>query len=311
MTWTRGAHLVAPMDKKSQIDLFGAVALSGFALLLAFNQVVIKVTNGGLQPVFFAGLRSAGAVVCIWLWLRWRGIPLQIAPGTRAAGLAVGVVFAFEFLCLFVALDLTAVSRASVIFYSMPVWLAIMAHLILPDDKITPRKAVGLALALGGVALAILTRGETAGSLWGDLAALGAAIGWAVTAMLAKASPLRQVRPELQLMWQVAVSAPILLIAALFFGPLVRDLAPVHIAGLLFQIIVVVSAGFIFWLWLLSIYPASGVASFSFLSPVLAVGLGWLLLDEQVGPSLIAALVLVAAGIVLINRPVRSRKTSG
>ena len=299
------------MEKKSEIDLFGAVALSGFSLLLAFNQVVIKVTNGGLQPVFFAGLRSAGAVLCIYLWLRWRGIPLNFAKGTRMAGFVIGAVFAFEFLCLFVALDLTAVSRASVIFYSMPVWLAIMAHFVMPDDRITGLKAAGLALALGGVAVAILTRGDTTmGSLWGDLAALGAAIGWALTAILAKASPLRTVRPEIQLMWQVGVSAPILLVAALFFGPLIRDLAPIHLAGLAFQIVVVVSAGFIFWLWLLSIYPASGVASFSFLSPVLAVGLGWLLLGEAVGPSLIVALVLVAAGIVLINRPVRSRRTS-
>lgn len=298
------------MEKKSQIDLFGAVALTGFALLLAFNQVVIKVTNGGIQPVFFAGVRSAGAVLCIWLWLRWRGIPLHFAPGTRVAGFAMGCVFAFEFTCLFVALDLTAVSRASVIFYSMPVWLAIMAHFVMPDDKITPLKAVGLGLALAGVAVAILSRDDGAGSFWGDLAALGAAVGWAVTAMLAKASPLSRVRPEIQLMWQVGVSAPLLLIAALFFGPFIRDIAPIHIAGLLFQIVVVVSAGFIFWLWLLSIYPASGVASFSFLSPVLAVGLGWLLLGEEVGPSLIIALILVAIGILLINRPVRSRKTS-
>ncbi len=298
------------MEKKSQIDLFGAVALTGFALLLAFNQVVIKVTNGGLQPVFFAGLRSAGAVVCIWLWLRWRGIPLRFEKGTRLAGLTVGCVFAFEFLCLFVALDLTAVSRASVIFYSMPVWLAIMAHFVIPDDRVSPLKALGLGLALAGVAVAIVTRDDGAGSFWGDLAALGAAVGWAATALLAKASPLSRVRPEIQLLWQVGVSAPILLIAALFFGPLIRDLAPIHIAGLLFQIIVVVSAGFIFWLWLLSIYPASGVASFSFLSPVLAVGLGWLMLGEEVGPNLIAALGLVALGILLINRPPRSRKKS-
>ncbi|MDX8349679.1 DMT family transporter [Cognatiyoonia sp. IB215446] len=298
------------MEKKSQIDLFGAVALTGFALLLAFNQVVIKVTNGGLQPVFFAGVRSAGAILCIWLWLRWRGIPLRFDPGTRVAGFLIGCVFAFEFLCLFIALDLTAVSRASVIFYSMPVWLALMAHFIMPDDKITPLKALGLGFALAGVALAILTRDDGAGSLWGDIAALGAAIGWALTAMLAKASPLARVRPEIQLFWQVSVSAPILLIAALFFGPFIRDLEPIHVAGLLFQIVVVVSAGFIFWLWLLSIYPASGVASFSFLSPVLSVGLGWLLLGEEVGPSLFGALILVAAGIVLINRPVRSRRMS-
>ncbi len=293
------------MEKKSQIDLFGAVALTSFALLLAFNQVVIKVTNGGLQPVFFAGLRSAGAVVCIWLWLRWRGIPLRLEKGTRAAGFAVGCVFAFEFLCLFVALDLTAVSRASVIFYSMPVWLAIMAHFIMPDDKITPLKAVGLGLALAGVAVAILTRDDGVGSFWGDLAALG----WAVTAMIAKASSLSRVRPEIQLMWQVGVSAPLLLFAALFFGPLIRDIAPIHIAGLAFQIVVVVSAGFIFWLWLLSIYPASGVASFSFLSPVLTVALGWLLLGEEVGPNLIMALILVAIGILMVNRP-KSRRRS-
>lgn len=134
------------------------------------------------------------------------------------------------------------------------------------------------------------------------MAALGAAVGWAVTAMMAKASPLARARPEMQLMWQVGVSAPILLVAALFFGPLVRDLAPVHIAGLAFQIVVVVSAGFIFWLWLLSIYPASGVASFSFLTPVLSVGLGWAILGEQVGADLIGALVLVVIGILLINR---------
>ncbi|MGJ8587947.1 MAG: DMT family transporter [Yoonia sp.] len=297
------------MEKKSQIDLFGAAALTSFALLLAFNQVVIKVTNGGLQPVFFAGLRSAGAVVCIWLWLRWRGIPLRFEKGTRVAGFAVGCVFAFEFLCLFVALDLTAVSRASVIFYSMPVWLAIMAHFVMPDDKITPLKAVGLGLALTGVAVAILTRDDGVGSFWGDLAALGAAVGWAITAMIAKASSLSRVRPEIQLLWQVGISAPLLLFAALFFGPFIRDIAPIHIAGLLFQIVVVVSAGFIFWLWLLSIYPASGVASFSFLSPVLTVALGWLLLGEEVGPNLIAALILVAIGILLVNRP-KSRRTS-
>ena len=290
------------MDRKTHIDLFGASALTAFAFLLAFNQVVIKVTNAGLQPVFFAGLRSAGAIVCIWLWLKWRAIPLRFVPGTRWAGAITGVLFSVEFLCLFVALDLTTVGRSGVIFYSMPVWLALMAHVVLPDDRITPVKACGLGFALGGVGWAILSRDSGVGSIWGDLAALGAALGWAATAIMAKASPLRLERPELQLFWQVMISAPVLLIAAPLFGPLIRDLTPIHIAGLMFQIVVVVSAGFIFWLWLLSIYPASGVASFSFLSPVLSVGLGWLLLDEQVGPDLIGALVLVAIGIVLINR---------
>lgn len=297
------------MEKKSQIDLFGAVALTAFALLLAFNQVVIKVTNGGLQPVYFAGLRSAGAVVCVYLFLRWRGVPLDFRSGTRRYGVLVGICFALEFMFLFVALDLTTVSRTGVIFYSMPLWLALIGHFVLPDDQLTGAKMFGLTLAILGVAWALFDRSGGEVSWQGDLAALGAAIGWAVTALLAKASPLRHLRPEMQLWWQVAVSAPILLIAALFFGDLVRDLQPIHLWGLAFQIVVVVTAGFIFWLWLLSIYPASGVASFSFLSPVLSVALGWLLLGEDVSPTLLVALAFVTVGIVLINRPVRSHRT--
>jgi drug/metabolite transporter (DMT)-like permease len=120
---------------------------------------------------------------------------------------------------------------------------------------------------------------------------------------MAKASPLRWLPPEGQLLWQVAVSAPLLLLAAPLFGPLLRDPGLIHWAGLAFQIVVVVSAGFIFWLWLLARYPASGVASFSFLSPVFGVGLGWLMLGEPVGWTLVVALGLVAAGLVAINRP--------
>ncbi len=298
------------MDRKTNIDTFGAVALTGFAFLLAFNQVVIKVTNGGLHPVFFAGLRSAGAVICVYAYMRWRGIPLDWASGTKRWGAITGAVFAFEFWCLFTALDLTTVGRSGVIFYSMPLWMAVLAHLFVPSDRITLQKGIGLVCAFLGVAWAILSRDDRTANIWGDLAALGAAIGWAVTALLAKASPLSRVKPEMQLMWQIAVSAPILLFASLFYGELIRDLAPIHLWGLAFQIVVVVSAGFVFWLWLLSIYPASGVASFSFLSPVLSVGLGWLLLGEDVGPNLIGALVLVALGILLINRPAKSRKMS-
>jgi drug/metabolite transporter (DMT)-like permease len=100
----------------------------------------------------------------------------------------------------------------------------------------------------------------------------------------------------------VAVSGPILLLLAPLLGDLIRDVQPIHIAGLVFQIFAVASFGFLLWFWLLKIYPASGVASFSFLSPIFSVALGWLLLNEDVGPELWVALALVAGGIFLINR---------
>ena len=287
------------------IDLPGAVALIGFSALLGFNQVVIRVVNEGLQPVFFAGIRSAGALLCLYLWLWLRRKPMRMQARHLAPGLALGAVFAAEFVFLFLALDYTTVTRTSVIFYTMPLWLAVMGHFLLPGEGMTRTKALGLVLAFAGVALAIVWRGGGGGeaSLLGDILALLAAISWAAIALLVRATPLRSETPEVQLLWQLSGSAVILICLAPLFGPLIRDLQPIHLWGLAFQIVVIASAGYAFWLWLLSIYPAAGVASFSFLAPIFGVAFGWLLLDETMSLSIALALILVCAGLILINRP--------
>lgn len=290
------------MDRKTQMDAFGAAALVAFALHLGFNQVVIKVTNGGFGPVFAAGIRSAGAVLVLLLWMRLRGISLSVPREAILPGIVAGALFALEFMCLFTALDFTTVSRASVIFYSMPVWLALSSHVLIPGDRLTGVRSLGFLLAMIGVALALLDRSDVTASLRGDLLALTAALCWTGIALCVKITPLSRVPPAQQLLFQVLVSAPIMLLAAAFTGDFIRDLQPIHVAGMAFQIVAVASLGFLAWFWLMSIYPASSVASFSFLSPVFAVILGWLLLGEHVGLQVWVALVLVAAGIFLINR---------
>lgn len=294
--------------RKDRIDAFGVVSLTAFAALLAFNQVVIKVVNEGLQPVFFAGVRSLGAVPCVLCWMWLRGIRPELKRGTAPAGVLMGAVFAAEFVFMFIALDLTTVTRMAVIFYSMPIWLALGAHLALPGEAITRSRAAGLALAFAGVAWAILDRsaGGGAGSLAGDLCALGAALSWAGIALIARGSALARVRPEMQLLWQVSVSAVILLVLSPLFGPFIRDLQPIHLWGLAFQVVVIVTGAFAFWLWLLTIYPAASVAAFSFLSPIFGVFLGWALLGEHVGPQILGSLALVSLGLWTMNRPRRS-----
>ncbi|WP_299356300.1 DMT family transporter [uncultured Shimia sp.] len=290
------------MDRKQHIDAFGATSLILFAALLAFNQVVIKVTNGGFSPVFVAAIRSAIAVFALGGWMALRGIRFERRRDIVVAGVFSGVLFSFEFICLYIALDLTDVSRASVIFYSMPVWLALAAHVFLPGERLSLRRMLGLALAMTGVAVALMDRAGGAANIWGDLAALGAAWGWAAIALMIRIKPLKTIPPEAQLMWQILVSAVILSAVAPLFGPLLRDPEIIHVAGILFQSLGVVAIGYVFWFWLLTIYPASSVASFSFLSPVLSVLFGWWLLGESVGVSIWAALGLVVLGLMLINR---------
>ncbi|KIN64859.1 Drug/metabolite exporter family protein [Sulfitobacter noctilucicola] len=288
------------------MDAFGAAALIAFALHLAFNQVVIKVTSGGFAPVFQAGLRSVGAVVVLLIWMRLRGISFGIPRNALVGGIVSGLLFTFEFLFLYSALDISTVSRSSVIFYTMPVWLSLMAHFLFPGERLTIAKSVGLLLAMGGVVIALADRGGGQVSWAGDLMALASAFCWAGIVLCVRLTPLSAVPPAQQLLFQVVISAPILLGLSVFLGPMMRDVAAIHVAGLLFQIVAVASLGFLVWFWLMSIYPASSVASFSFLSPVASVIMGWLLLSEDVAPSVWGALVLVATGIYLINRKPRN-----
>ncbi|MES2539223.1 MAG: DMT family transporter, partial [Pseudomonadota bacterium] len=145
------------MMRKKKLDGAGVVMLLGVQGLLAVNQIIIKLVNEGLQPVFFAGLRSLLAIGFVWAWLVWKGRPPRLRREAWGSGLLIGALFAAEFLFLFLAIDLTSVGRSAIIMYSMPVWFAILAHFGL-GERITGPRAAGLALAFSGCAVAILSR---------------------------------------------------------------------------------------------------------------------------------------------------------
>ncbi|MEO1292846.1 MAG: DMT family transporter [Pseudomonadota bacterium] len=301
-----------PPLRRTTIDAQGAVLLVFFSALMGLNQPLVKIVNSGLQPVFQAGLRSACAFVPILLFALVMRKRLSLSDGSFWPGVFCGVLFATEFVMLFLALDFTTVARSSIFFYTMPFWVAVAAPWLIPGEHLTPRKVLGLAMAVAGVAVALLLRGgesvplpET--HLLGDLLCLGAAILWAGIALTARATALSRASPEMQLLYQLAVSTPLLLGAALFFGPLVRDFTPEIGAIFAFQVLVVVCVGFLTWFWVLSVYPASDMASFGFLAPVFGVFFGWLILGEDLTPSLIAALVLVGIGIFLVSWKPRAR----
>lgn len=290
--------------KKDRIDLFGASSLVVFALILGLNQVMVKIVNEGLQPVFQAGLRSLFALPLMVLFCIIAKKRMSISDGSLWPGILSGTFFAAEFILLFLALDYTSVARASIFFYTMPFWVAIAAHFMFPGEQLTRRRILGLFLAFVGVILALSNNDAPVSdkALLGDLFCLIGAMFWAGIALLARGTRLAKAAPQMQLIYQLAVSAPLMLLAALYFGPLVRDLQPYHLMILSAQVVLVASFGFAFWFWLLSIYPTSDVASFGFLSPVFGVFFGWLILGESVSSTLLVSLIFVGIGIILINR---------
>ncbi|HSF95664.1 MAG TPA: DMT family transporter, partial [Thermohalobaculum sp.] len=254
--------------------------------------------------VFQAGLRSAAAFPAILAFALLTRKRLSVSDGSLLPGLLCGCFFAGEFLLLFKAMDYTSVARAVVLFYTMPVWVAVGAHFLIPGETMTRTRALGLVLAVAGIAVA-LSRNEhpaTEFALRGDLMALLGAGFWAAIAFTARLTPLSRSAPEMQLLYQLAVSAVILIAVTPLFGPALRGMTPGLWGVFALQVAMVGCFGFLAWFWVLKHYPASDMASFGFLTPLFAVVFGWLILDEPITPSLALALALVAAGIVLVNR---------
>jgi drug/metabolite transporter (DMT)-like permease len=295
--------------RKDRIDAPGAAALVTFALLMGLNQVLIKVVNAGLAPAFQAGLRSACALPLVLLFAWAAGRRLTVRDGSLGGGIACGLFFSAEFLLLFEGLEHTTVSRASVLFYSMPVWVSVGAHFLIPGETLTLRRTTGLALALAGVALALSEEPPSfvPDALTGDLMCLAAAGCWAGITLVARTTRLARADPEMQLIYQLAVSAVVLLALAPLLGDTVREVTPAILGIFAFQVVVIVAFGFVLFFWVLRHSPASDMASFTFLAPLFGVLAGWAILDEPLSAGLVGALALVGTGIVLVNWKPRAK----
>jgi drug/metabolite transporter (DMT)-like permease len=283
-----------------------ALGLVGLCTLWGLGQVAIKVGNSGISPVLNAGLRSAGAAVLVALWCRYRNIAMFRADGTAWPGIAAGALFAIEFLLLYWGLEFTTAARSVVFFNTSPFFVALGAHFVLANDRLSVAKTIGLVAAFAGVAIAFSDglRAPTPHMLLGDAMALGAAAAWGATTVLVKGTKLARIEPERTLMYQLVVSALVLIAVSFAVGERgVFDATPLVWSVLAYQTIVVAFISYVVWFWFIKHYPASSVASFVFLTPVFGVLAGAWLLNEPITPRLIAALVLIAAGIYITNRP--------
>jgi drug/metabolite transporter (DMT)-like permease len=291
--------------RKTQLDPLAISLLLGCCVFWGFQQVLVKATLVELPPVFQASIRFAGATLLLLLWCAWRGVKLFAADGSLRAGLLAGALFAVEFTCLYVGLQYTSASRLTVFLYTSPFWVAALLPLWVKSEKLRPVQWAGLACAFAAVAFALREGFGAAGaSTWlGDGLALVAGMFWGLTTVVIRASTLAKVSAEKLLFYQVALSTLALPFVSLALGEQwVWTFSPFATTSLLLQTVVGAFASYLAWMWLLGRYPVTKISVFVFLTPLFALLFGALWLNEAVTPTLIAALVLVAIGIVLVNR---------
>jgi drug/metabolite transporter (DMT)-like permease len=279
--------------------------LTLLCVVWGLTQVAIKLANTGISPLCQAGLRSAGSALLLWGWSAARGVPLFRRDGSLGHGVVIALLFAAEFVFIYWGLVYTTASRAVLFVYLSPFVVALGAHWFVPGERLRPMTVAGLLCAFAGMALAFadgLTL-PTRRELLGDVMELAGAILWGATTIVIKARRGVAISPSKTLFYQLVGSAAVLLPLSVVTGERgVTDPSPRVLGALAYQIVIVAFASYLTWFWLLSRYPASALAAFSFLTPLFGMAAGGLLLGERITPALAAAMLLVAAGIYLVNR---------
>lgn len=308
-----------PDTRKAHLDTLAISLLLACCMFWGFQQVLIKATVTEVAPVFQGFVRFAMATVAVLLWCLWRRVPLlperqsQAARGALWSGLLAGALFAGEFACIYIGLQYTQASRLTVFLYCAPFWVALILPRFVAGEGLVGWQWLGLAGAFVGVALAL---GD---GLWhpavqaqprawlGDLLGLTGGLMWGLTTVVIRSTPVGRLPPAKQLLYQVGVSTAVLPLLSLALGERWSlDLSTFAWMSLLLQSLVGAFASYLAWMWMLAHYNATKMSSFVFLTPVFALLFGALWLGEHITPGLLAALGLVAVGIVVVNRRPRA-----
>lgn len=290
-------------QERRALDATAIAVMLLLTMLWGFNQVTIKWIAADVSFVAQAAIRSILATILLFVWACLRKESLFSRDGTLVAGVAAGLLFAFEFVFIYGGLAHTNASRMSVFVYLAPPLTALGLHFMVAGERLGVRQWLGVGLAFAGLVLAFAEGFSSGQDTWlGDLCGLAAAMLWAATTVLIRATSLARVSAAKTLLYQLAVSAAVLPVASFLLGEKgITSVNTMVIASLAYQTLIVAFASYLAWFWLLTRYLAARLSVLSFLTPLFGMLSGVVFLSEPLSAHFALAALLIAAGIALVN----------
>jgi drug/metabolite transporter (DMT)-like permease len=185
---------------------------------------------------------------------------------------------------------------------SMPLWVALMESFL---DRRLPSLLLAGSLVTGFAGLVVLSypvlRTGVAADAWGVLAVITAAITWGGGSLMLRRRPMTLGPVAMAGVQQLIGSVAFVVMAAAVGEALPQPSNP---AWLAFAYLVLFGSVFAFssYLRALQLLPTSLVMTYTYVNPVIALFLGWLILDEPIGGWAIVGMVLILSGVVGVFR---------
>ena len=269
------------------------------------NQVAIKFALLSFSPLWSAFARMACSSVVVFGLSRWDGIALRPEPHERRTLAMLGLLFTIQIGILHVGADWTSPAYAVVLINTNPIFANLISHFFVPEDRLTFKRLLGLAIAFAGVSVVFLGRPDS------DLAPyprLGNALmvlsGALVAGRTVYIQRIVQKMPTTRaVFWQMIFSLPCFAAGAWVAGDRIErmSLQWESLAAILYQGLVVGGVALIVWVRLLKRHTPGTISVFSFVTPMAGLVLAALFFGENLTPRLLLGLAAVLTGIALVT----------
>jgi drug/metabolite transporter (DMT)-like permease len=268
----------------------------------------IKLGLADLPPLTFAGIRFVIACTILFSLIRIRGIPLPHAradwillagSGILSFGLNYGLVFWGE---QYISSGLAALLQAM-----LPAFGLVFAHFHLPGERLTWTRIGGVVLGVFGVAVVFSNQLTISGrqAFAGCVALILSAMFAAYSNVLVKAYG-KHLNPAVLAAGQMLFGLLLLLLVGIPLegNPLRFHWTPMALIALLYLAVVGSVIAFLLYYWLVLNMNVTNSMLIALVTPVVAVPLGMIVLDEEFGWRTLAggAMIMLGIGFIVIRK---------
>lgn len=294
----------------------GTAPKIGLPMLMAFLAIyvvwgstyfAIRVVVAVVPPFFAAGARFAIAGGLLYGWSRARGTPPLSRSEWHSVVMLSALLFLIGYGTLFWAEKVVPSGIASVLVATIPIWMALLEIFILKREPWRWSLLISIVLGLVGVgALSMESGSSHRATLLPCLALLGSSFSWSVGTVWSKALKLPESK-GISSGAQMMVGGLMLLLSAF----ILREVPPIPhfslraLSALAYLIVAGSILAFTAYVWLLGRLPATKVASYAYVNPLVALVLGHWLGNEALSARtwIAAALIIASVFLILKNRP--------
>jgi len=290
---------------------------SRFAVMLAFGLVyffwgstylAIDIAVERIPPALMCGIRFLIAGVFMLAFCGLRGKRIVYQPRQLGEMAVVGILLLMGGnLTLSFAERHVASGLAALIVAVTPLWFLVLDTLLLGDHHVSTRGKVGLGLGVAGLVVLLwpqLTATTSFGrvELWSSISLIGGSFSWALGSVLAKKWKSPDIDAFSATAWEMVAAG----VANLTFAAVAGDFSHVvwtarGVGATLYLVVCGSWIGYTAYIWLLGHVPTSKVSTYAYVSPVVAVFLGWLVLREPIDGYILAGSAVVVASVILVT----------